>query len=331
MPMNEEEVKAYEEDIGQVERQIEEVEEDVFVSLNDMCGSIRSGTLRVKGQINGWLARLSIKTSMGNTRFQFSYPVRALKLAGCDFVLGCDWLEVNNLVKLDFHQLTVIVTHKGKKIILKALANKDDPRTMVTDSLSELFGRKTYNMMKFEDTFQEPQSLLPERTIEQKIELMPGYYRKFIKGYGLISKPLTTLLKKDGFLWNKEAKDAFNHLKESIGQAKVLDAQSHPDKYDSGVLQEGNKIYVGSHGGIREKIIKTMHDSALGGHSGINGTLQRLRILFYWSAIKEVHTWVKECETFQRAQNENNVYPGLLQPLPIPEQAWSYISMDFIE
>ncbi|KAK4391489.1 Retrovirus-related Pol polyprotein from transposon.6 [Sesamum angolense] len=218
---------------------------------------------------------------------------------------------------------------------------------------------------------------------------LTGYYGKFIKGYGLISKPLTTLLKKDGFLWNKEAKDAFNHLKEvmstapvlslidftkpfvvetnacgkgigvvimqegspiaylsqlqasyegdtlfqSIVQAKVLDAQSHPEyKYDSGVLKEGNKIYVGSHGGIREKIIKTMHDSALGGHSGINGTLQGLRILFYWSAIKEeVHTWVKDCETFQRAKNENNVYPGLLQPLPIPEQAWSYISMDFIE
>ncbi|KAL2228965.1 UNVERIFIED_CONTAM: hypothetical protein Sindi_1876200 [Sesamum indicum] len=45
--------KACEEDTCQVEEQTEEVEEDVSVSLNVMCESISSGTLRVKGQING--------------------------------------------------------------------------------------------------------------------------------------------------------------------------------------------------------------------------------------------------------------------------------------
>ncbi|KAL0416605.1 UNVERIFIED_CONTAM: hypothetical protein Slati_3492400 [Sesamum latifolium] len=41
----------------------------------------------------------------------------------------------------------------------------------------------------------------------------------------------------------------------------------------------------------KEKIIKTMHGSALGGHSRINRTLQRWRMLFYRPAIKEeVHT-----------------------------------------
>ncbi|KAL0313937.1 UNVERIFIED_CONTAM: hypothetical protein Sangu_2238100 [Sesamum angustifolium] len=66
-----------------------------------------------------------------------------------------------------------------------------------------------------------------------------------------------------------------------------------------------------------------MHDSALEGHSRINGTLQRLRMLFYWPAVKdEVYTWVKESEICQRAKNENTAYPGLSQPLPIHEQAW---------
>ncbi|KAL0350215.1 UNVERIFIED_CONTAM: Transposon Ty3-G Gag-Pol polyprotein [Sesamum radiatum] len=328
---------------------------------------------------------------------------------------------------------------------------------------------------------------------------LTGYYRKFIKGYGIISKPLTTLLKKEGFLWNEEAEAAFNKLKEvmctapvlalpdftkpfvvetdacgrgigavlmqegrpiaylskdlatknlglstyekeflalllavtkwkhylqghhfiirtyqkslkhildqgvdsvlqqkwitkllglsyevqykkghenraadalsrretdptecqtygistqlplwiqelqisyegdslfqSILQAKVLDPQSHPEyTYESGVLRRGNKLCVGNHGGIREKIIKVMYDSALGGHSGINGTLHRLKMLFYWPAVKkEVQTWIREYETCQRSKHENNAYPGLLQPLPIPEQAWSCISMDFIE
>ena len=40
---------------------------------------------------------------------------------------------------------------------------------------------------------------------------------------------------------------------------------------------------------------------------------------------------VKTCLICQRSKSENVPYPGLLQPLPIPMQPWSDISMDFIE
>ena len=51
---------------------------------------------------------------------------------------------------------------------------------------------------------------------------LTGYYRKFIKGYGAIAKPLTDLLKKDSFHWNGKALEPFTKLKKVVTQPPVL-------------------------------------------------------------------------------------------------------------
>jgi hypothetical protein len=47
--------------------------------------------------------------------------------------------------------------------------------------------------------------------------------------------------------------------------------------------------------------------------------------------MKYVEVFVSECPTCQRAKSEHYQYPRLLDPLPIPKMAWTFISMDFIE
>ena len=51
---------------------------------------------------------------------------------------------------------------------------------------------------------------------------LAGYYRRFIKDYGLVAAPLTALLKKAAFLWSPATTDAFNALKKALSSAPVL-------------------------------------------------------------------------------------------------------------
>ncbi|KAG8391401.1 hypothetical protein BUALT_Bualt01G0183800 [Buddleja alternifolia] len=52
-----------------------------------------------------------------------------------------------------------------------------------------------------------------------------------------------------------------------------------------GILRHNSKICMGSANGIRDKVMQVIHDSALGGHSGIGASIQRISAYFTWPGL----------------------------------------------
>jgi hypothetical protein len=89
---------------------------------------------------------------------------------------------------------------------------------------------------------------------------------------------------------------------------------------------------VGTTTDLKNKVFDSLHNSELGGHSGGKATYQRIKLLFHWPGMKQhVVDFIKQCPTCQLNKPEHCKYPGLLQPLTIPDFAWTHICMDFVE
>jgi len=72
----------------------------------------------------------------------------------------------------------------------------------------------------------------PTNTTEVRAFLsLTGYYRKFIRNYGIIAKPLTQLLRHKAFQWNEQAQEAFDALKLAMASAPVLTLPNFNDPF----------------------------------------------------------------------------------------------------
>ncbi|KAL0375527.1 UNVERIFIED_CONTAM: hypothetical protein Scaly_0670300 [Sesamum calycinum] len=176
-------------------------DEDMSVSVNALTGNIDFYTFKVKGTEYGHEVQILIDGSSTHCILDVevvsktsSYRMRTLTLGGCYMVLVVDWLRLYNPLEYDYNAMIVTVTvtvyRNGKKWGFHALTQNVKLHFISTRNISEMVSGENF--------------------------------RKSINGYGVISKPLTELLRNDNFRWIANATDVFERLKQALTFALVL-------------------------------------------------------------------------------------------------------------
>ncbi|CAI7827894.1 unnamed protein product, partial [Closterium sp. NIES-54] len=90
-------------------------------------------------------------------------------------------------------------------------------------------------------------------------------------------------------------------------------------------------IWIPNYAPLRQILLEEFHDVPYAGHFGSNKTLAGIAKYYYWPRMAaDVQQFVTSCDTCQRMKSSKQKKIGLLQPLPIPEQPWQVVSLDFI-
>jgi hypothetical protein len=117
-----------------------------------------------------------------------------------------------------------------------------------------------------------------------------------------------------------------------LEELAVIQQNDQGYSLSDGVIKFKGRIWIANNSTLQTKLISSFHGLAIGGHSRIQATYQRLKKMFYWQGMQQdVQSFVQQCEICQKFKHELCKYPGLLQPLPIPQSSWIDISMDLID
>jgi hypothetical protein len=86
-----------------------------------------------------------------------------------------------------------------------------------------------------------------------------------------------------------------------------------------GIVRHKGRVWMGNNKLAQQYVVWAMHNSAMGGHSGVQATYYRIRRLFTWPRMKgTIYEFIKSCAICQQAKVEHTKPTGLLQPLPVP-------------
>ena len=110
--------------------------------------------------------------------------------------------------------------------------------------------------------------------------------------------------------------------------ASCLEGSQGMFSINQGFLFKGNRLCIPKTN-LRQLLVKKVHEGSLGGHFGIQKTLDMLSQHFYWpKMLGNVGKHIFRCEACIKAKI--TFHKGEYMPLPVATKPWEHLSMDFI-
>ena len=98
-----------------------------------------------------------------------------------------------------------------------------------------------------------------------------------------------------------------------------------------GVLYFRGKIYVLDTSDLQRHIVSLCHDAKQSGHPSRWKTLELVSWNYWWPQMSQyIGKYVSTCNLCLRMKAHRHPPVGGLHPLPIPDNPWDTVSMDFI-
>jgi len=97
------------------------------------------------------------------------------------------------------------------------------------------------------------------------------------------------------------------------------------------LFDEKGRMRVPGDAALRTRILAELHDSATGAHCGRDRMLAELQKRFEWRGMaSDVEQYVLTCDACQRNKHSKQLTPGLLMPLPLPEEPCLHWTTDAV-
>lgn len=105
-----------------------------------------------------------------------------------------------------------------------------------------------------------------------------------------VSQPNWLHILQDGYLQDPAAQ-------EKLAQLSIQSSPLNGYSLVNGVIRYKDRIWIGTNQLAQRHILQALHDSAIGGHSGVTATYQRVKSIFAWPQMKaSVHAYVQACQ-----------------------------------
>lgn len=107
--------------------------------------------------------------------------------------------------------------------------------------------------------------------------------------------------------WLQEVANSYETDPDAQAMLQRLALCSPDDQgYEQGVIRHHGKLWIGANTALQTKMISAFHTSAVGGHSGVTATYQRLKKQFTWRGLKTaVEDFVRQCAVCQHVKSEH--------------------------